>query len=317
MNAAQVAGVPEGTAVGDARKAMLYMAGFVALWAGIEFIAAKPLQDFSPYQVVWTRYAVHLLLMLAVWGRRDPARLWRTGRRGYHLARSLLMLGMPASWVLALQTGVAPDAIMHVFWTSPLLMLALAWLLLRERPGPPVWIATSVAMAGAYLLHRPGGLDTMRVLGFPLAMALSFSLYVVMTRSLRSEPTLVNLFYTALGVFLALTPAVPQLWRTPGLLEALTMVCIGVFGWLTLWMLDRAVAEAPVSVSAPVIYLQPLVVAAIVVSGGLGIGVSPKRLAVGTMLIGGAVVYLLLRAQRVVHFAARPAYAGSRPSQES
>ena len=43
-----------------------------------------------------------------------------------------------------------------------------------------------------------------------VAMALSFSAYVAMTRSLSSEHVLANLFYTALGVFLALTPLMPM-----------------------------------------------------------------------------------------------------------
>ena len=82
------------------RRAMLLMLGFVTLWALIEAMAAHVLRRYSPYQVVWTRYAVHLLLMLLVWGWRQPATLWRTGRPVFQLARSLLMLGMPASWII-------------------------------------------------------------------------------------------------------------------------------------------------------------------------------------------------------------------------
>ncbi|MGQ3076253.1 MAG: hypothetical protein ACT7A5_34725, partial [Ferrovibrionaceae bacterium] len=60
------------------RRAILLMLAFVLLWAGIEAMAANVLRHYSPYQVVWTRYAVHLALMLALWGWREPASLWQT-----------------------------------------------------------------------------------------------------------------------------------------------------------------------------------------------------------------------------------------------
>ena len=48
------------------RRAMVYMAGFAFFWAVVEALAAGILRDYSPYQVVFTRYVVHMLLMLAV-----------------------------------------------------------------------------------------------------------------------------------------------------------------------------------------------------------------------------------------------------------
>lgn len=286
--------------VRDGHRAMGYMVGFVLLWAAIEALGARHLGRYSPYQVVWTRYGVHLTLMLLVWGRHDPARLWRTRRIGYQIARSMLMLGMPVSWIVSIELGVPPDTIMDVFWLSPLLILALSWMLLHERTHVPLWIATAVALCGAYLLHEPGHLEPLRLMAFPLAMAFCFSLYVVMTRSLRGEPVHVNLFYTALGVFVALTPAMPWLWTTPEPLDALIMAAIGVLGWLALWMLDRAAATAPVSVSAPFAYLQLAAFAAIAAMGGLTNDHSPRRMALGLLLIGGVAFYVWMRVQRLV-----------------
>lgn len=281
------------------RRAMLLMAAFATLWAAIEALGGLVLHRYSPYQVVWVRYAVHLAVMLAVWGWRQPRSLLGTRRPVFQLARSLLMLGMPAAWVVGMQSGMAPTTLMCVFWLNPLLLLLLAWIFLHERIAAHLWIATLVAACGAVALHPPGGLETVTLLVLPLAMALCFSLYVVMTRSLRTESTKTNLFYTALGVFLALTPTMPGLWVTPEPLDALIMCAIGVLGLAALYLIDRMAAAAPVSVSAPFAYLQIAAAAAIALVAGMESHLSVRRIVVGLLLIVGAALYLWLRELRL------------------
>jgi drug/metabolite transporter (DMT)-like permease len=278
---------------------MLLMASFAALWAAIEALGAVVLHRYSPYQVVWVRYAVHLAVMLAVWGWRQPRSLLGTRRPVFQLARSMLMLGMPASWIIGMQSGMAPSTLMCLFWLNPLLILLLAWLFLHERISAPLWLATAGAACGAVILHPPGGLEAVALLALPLAMALCFSLYVIMTRSLRTESTMTNLFYTALGVFLALTPAMPGLWVMPQPLDALVMGAIGVLGLAALYLLDRMAAAGPVSVSAPFAYLQIVAAAAITLMAGMELHFSVRRIVVGALLIVGAALYLWLRESRM------------------
>ena len=96
------------------RRSMLLMITFVALWTLVEATAANLLNKYTAYQIVWTRYAVHLALMLALWGWRDPASLWRTRRPGFQIARSSLMMVMPVSWFLGSQSGVPMGTTMRV-----------------------------------------------------------------------------------------------------------------------------------------------------------------------------------------------------------
>lgn len=236
------------------RRAYLLVVAFVALWAVVETIAHHVVFRYSPFQVVWTRYAVHLLLMLAIWAR-TPAALWRTRRPGYQLGRSLLMLVMPGSWALAMAGGTPGNVIMALFWVSPVMVLLLAAWLLGERPGALSWAATIAGYAGVLLTFRPP-LPAGSQLLLPLLMGLSFSLYVVLTRPLRFEATRVNLFYSALGVFLVLTPLMPRVWQAPPLHDVAIFIVIGVLGYLALWCVDRFAALAPVSLTAPVLYLH-------------------------------------------------------------
>jgi drug/metabolite transporter (DMT)-like permease len=274
------------------RRSLLLMVAFVALWAAVEAAAGHLHHAYSPYQVVWTRYAVHLTLMLAVWGLSEPISLVRTGRPVFQIARSLLMLGMPCSLIIALSHGVDQGTVLAIFWLSPLLIFAFAKILLGERASLALWLAAACASAGAILLVGPGSLPAPLLLIFPAGMAITFSLYVVMTRSLRSERTRANLFYTALGVFLALCPVMPRLWVTPTVHDLLVLVTIGVVGFAALWALDRTAADAPVSASAPLTALQA------VFSAGTGAGFSNLHFNLGTvgaLLIGGVALYLFWR----------------------
>lgn len=279
----------------DHRRAILMMLAFVALWAAVEVLAGGVLSRYSPYQVVWTRYAVHLALMLAVWGWREPLVLLRTRRPVFQLARSLLMLGMPASWIVGMQAGVHIGTLMTLFWLSPLFIMALARILLGEPLHAPLWAAAVAGFVGSLILHQPAPVDRVELLVYPVGMALCFSLYVVMTRSLRNEDVRANLFYTALGVLIALTPAMPAVWTTPLLHDLLAMVGVGVLGFLALFALDRMASAAPVSISAPFAYLQIAFLFLIATLAGMELEHTLRRTVAGLLLIVGAALFLWLR----------------------
>jgi drug/metabolite transporter (DMT)-like permease len=176
---------------------------------------------------------------------------------------------------------------------SPLLILAIARFTLREKVPPAVWSVTFAACVGAALLTGVHSFPHLRQLVFPLGMGLSFGLYVVMTRSLQTESLRANLFYTALGVFLALTPVIPHLWVTPGLHDAAILVSVGVLGFLVLLALDRAASLAPVSQSAAATCAQVGFVA--LLAWGFGKIVPSAWMLVGLAVLGVALATLWAR----------------------
>jgi drug/metabolite transporter (DMT)-like permease len=91
-------------------------------------------------------------------------------------------------------------------------------------------------------------------LALPIVMALSFSLYVVMTRQLHTEPVMTNLLYTALGVFIALTPFIPSQWVMPSPRDAFLLAGVGAVGLVALYALDRAASHSAVTTSIPMLY---------------------------------------------------------------
>jgi drug/metabolite transporter (DMT)-like permease len=263
------------------RRGMLWMIAFVALWALVETLAGWLRHPYSPYQVIWARYGSHLAIMLAIWGWSEPAVLMRTGRPVLQIARSLLMLIMPAAWILALQHGLTPEAVLAVFGVAPLMIGAFATMLLKERPTLGIWVSAAIVSIGALFCLSLDTRPSLIAVAAALTASASFSLYVVLTRMLRGESLHANLFYTALGVFAVLSFFLPTIWVMPTPNDALVMILIGAFGLLALLALDRAAQAAPVSTGGAMVDTRLLVLA-----GGIVVGVHPDlHIAVGVATI--------------------------------
>ncbi|MBL8163038.1 MAG: DMT family transporter [Anaerolineae bacterium] len=227
------------------------------LWASVEVLGELLPPGTSPYQTVWMRYFTHLLFMLVVFGPRFRTRLVRTSRLKLQLFRSLLMLGMPFFYIQAiLSAHMTLKNVNAIFWIAPLLVIGLAVFILREPVSPNRWFATLIACGGAMILLRPDrGIITINAL-LPLGMALCFSLYRVLTRELRTDNSITNLFYTAFGVFFPLTLLIPLFWQSLTLETLMPMVTIGLVGFAALFFVDKAYEAAPASVLAPFIYSE-------------------------------------------------------------
>jgi drug/metabolite transporter (DMT)-like permease len=236
---------------------MALMAASAAGWVVLEAVIGARLERAYPLmQVVWCRYAAHLLILVVLFGWVRPSRLWRTSRPGFQFARSMLMVLMPASFVLGLFAAVPPVTIWAVFWSCPLIALLFARRFLAERVPVVAWWACGAGLVGALAsIPNPHGPSPIQLVP-PLIMGASLAGYVVMTRVLRSEPVVANLFYTAAGAFVVLTPLTVAHWVTPTLRDAVLLAGIGAVGLLSLLALDRATARAPVSVVVPMMFVQ-------------------------------------------------------------
>lgn len=211
----------------------------------------------TSYEVVWGRYAVHILFMLVVLGPRYKTTLVKTDRLGLQILRSLTMFAMPACFLVAAQHMPAND-IWAVYWTSPMVMLALSTWVLREPAGLTRWIAAVVGFVGMQLVFRPdaGIFNPAVVLAF--GVGVSISLHLMFSRILRHNHPLTSLFHTALWVFIVLSFIVPPLWIAPSLRNLVGIVIIGLVGALTLYVLARAGELAPIPVVAGFAYTEAI-----------------------------------------------------------
>jgi drug/metabolite transporter (DMT)-like permease len=279
-------------------RGVLLCLGALFLFSALD-ATAKHLSAFLAVPLlVWARYLVHLLIMVATVLPRQGRHLVATGRpwlmalRGVTLA-GVTLLGQFALYALPLAETTA------LIFVAPLLVALLAGPLLGEQVGRRTWFATVAGFAGVLLIARPGGSLAAVGVACALAAALCYAAYQILTRKLvASEPPLRLLFHTALFGTLVMSPAVPIFWdgRLPTVGQGLLVVSLGIYGGLGHFLLIRAFAETPASLLSPLLYVQ-LVWAALL--GWLIFDQLPDLPAIfGMLIIGASGLSLALRRQR-------------------
>lgn len=241
---------------------ILFICAAAMGWAFLEWLGTW-IQGTSPYQVVWTRYCAHLLVLGLIVGVRRPGRLIKTSRPFLQVFRSLLMLAMPICFVTAARRGMDVKDVWAITWMAVPVVMGFAVLILREQFLMREWLVTAAGLLGVWLTLRPPWPHSLLSICLAFGAAFSLGLYVVLTRLLRTEYTGTNLFHTAIWVFIPLSFYMPVIWQTPSLNVVTTMIAIGIVGLALLFFMDRALSYAPATVVAPFLFTECLWTAAL------------------------------------------------------
>lgn len=259
---------------------------------------AKYLAAYYPVPaIVWARYFVHLLVMVAVLGPGMRARLWRTVNLRLQVVRGIVLTAATLLFFNALGLGMPLAEAASISFLAPLFIAILAGPLLRERVRARTWLALAGGFAGALLIIRPGSALFTWIALLPVGTALMNALYQIFTRKLAGKDEVVtSLFYPALvgSIIVPLAfPAALTLPREP--MHAAMFVAVGALGGLGHFLLIRAYSYAPATVIGPFVYAQLLSVMAL---GWLVFDQLPDLASIAGMLIIVGSGLLLLHAYR-------------------
>jgi drug/metabolite transporter (DMT)-like permease len=249
--------------------------------------------EYSVVQVVWARYAFAVPVILATARPAAWPGLLRCERPMLQAVRGTLPLLASAAVIVGLGLMPLADATAITF-ASPLLVAALSAPLLGEKVPFDSWIGVACGFAGVLIIVRPGAGTIAWAALLPLATALLFALYQVLTRLVsRGDDPAVTLAWTvAVGLALT-TPLLPFQWHPVGGADWLLLGLSGVLFGLGQFLLIRAFAMAPAAVLAPFTYVQ---IVAAVAFGVVVFGDVPDLWAtVGTAVLVLAGVYVARR----------------------
>lgn len=243
---------PTGSDTG-ARHAILLMIAaifcFTLMDAGVKALAPR----VGVLPSLWARYAGQMLLvfLLVLPRLRQVA---QTNMPGLQILRSLMLMGATAFYFLGLSLIPITEAA-ALMSVNPVLITLGAGLFLGERLGPRRLFGIAVALCGAVLVIRPGSDVFSTAALAPLAAAVCYSGYALLTRRVGSgEDVWTSLFYTGLVGTLVLSCVVPFAWVTPdGPALLLMMVVIG-FGTVGQLCLIRAFSQGEAAMLAPYSY---------------------------------------------------------------
>lgn len=224
----------------------------------------------SIWVMSWTRYVVHLLLVLALVLPSRGAGVFRSVRPRMQILRGVLMLLATLSFFTTLQYLPQAEAT-AINFLAPLIMLALAPWVLKEPGRISRWVAAMVGFVGVLIIIRPSaGLDPAgTILG--LITACLFAAQFIVTRRVAIDNPFTTLIWSGVIGSIGLSAIIPfVLAKAMPVLLALSawqwliLISTGFWGALGHLLQIQAYRMAPASMLAPFVYLQ------IISAAGLG-----------------------------------------------
>ena len=185
-------------------------------FASMDAIAKWLVADYPIGQMMWIRYGIFCVFAWLVVRRRGGLRAsFRTTRPWLQGGRALLAVIESAVFVLAFR--YLPLADTHaIAATSPLIVIALGALFLGEKVDTARWLAVLAGFSGVLLIVRPGFRTLDWPLLIPLAGALMWGGYQILTRlSARTDSPDTTLVWSAFAAFAATSFIGPFEWHWP------------------------------------------------------------------------------------------------------
>jgi len=225
--------------------------------AGLDTLSKHLVLKYPVGFVVWTRYCLQTLMVMAIFGGRMGFRLARTRAFRMQVLRGALMVTSTVAMVMAFRSMPLAAATAIVFVT-PAFVTVLAILLLNETITVPRVAAVGAGMLGVLLIVRPGSAVFQPAATFPLVAALAVAIYQVLTRKLAGEDARTSIFYASAVGAAVLSCAAP--WRgatvETGWLDVGELAAVAALATLGHFLLIRALQRAPASGLAGIGYVQ-------------------------------------------------------------
>jgi drug/metabolite transporter (DMT)-like permease len=246
----------------------------------------------------------------------------RTNRTFGHLGRGALSVAGMSTNFLALTRLPLADVTALQF-ASPLITVALAAFILKERVRIFRWTAVLVGFGGVIVMLIPhfdmnhyaaAGAAAAAAVGSAFAIFSAFcnAGTVIQTRRLtQSETTSSIVFYFSLVCALAGAVTLPFAWYTPTAMELTGLIALGVLGGIAHIFLTESYRHATASVIAPFDYSAMLWA---LLLGYWMFGELPSPLVyVGAIIVAGAGLIVIWRERRLGLQRAREAQGPRRP----
>jgi drug/metabolite transporter (DMT)-like permease len=284
----------------------------------------RQLGDVAPVgQLVFFRSACAIPPVLIIYALRgELMTAVRTRRPLGQLGRGALSVAGMFTNFSALTRLPLADAT-AISFASPLITVALAAVILKERVRLYRWSAVLVGFAGVIVMLIPhfelgryanAGAESVATVGSIFAITAAFcnAGTVIQTRRLaQSETTSSIVFYFSLVTALAGAVTLPFAWHTPTGSELVMLVSLGVFGGIAHIFLTESYRLATASVIAPFDYSAMLWA---LLLGYWVFGELPSALVyLGASIVAGAGLFVIWRERQLGLQRAREAEGPRRP----
>ena len=236
-------------------KGILWQIIGMLFFGSMDAVSKHLTSSLPVIEILWVRYLFFALFgfLLAVY--YSGLRGLRTSIPFLQIARGLALVFEIVLFTYAFRYLPLADA--HVMAASvPLIVLALAVPILKERVGHRRWFAVVLGFLGVLIILRPGFGNWQPILFLPLLGAFGFAVYLVLTRMAAKFDTIgTSAFYTGVVGLSVLTIFLPLEWKTPTIEEWGWLLLASVLGLCGHISVIKALSIAEASVLQPFFYV--------------------------------------------------------------
>ncbi|MHA6345446.1 DMT family transporter [Roseivivax sp. CAU 1761] len=208
-------------------------------------------------QVVFVRYAVNFLLVLALFLPREGPGILRSNAPRVQALRACCLFGSTICNFTALQY-LPITVTTTIMFAGPIAVTLLAIPLLGETVGLHRLGAVCVGFVGVLVVMQPWGAEFHPAMLLVL-MAMTFaSLYFILTRKLAGVDSNATMQIWASGLAtICLAPFALAVWQWPDrAVDFIPLALLGVFGGVGHILATFAHRLADASILAPIVYIQ-------------------------------------------------------------
>ncbi len=236
-------------------RGVLAMFVAVAAFSFMDALLKLFAAHYPPLQVSAIRALASLPFVLAPLAWRGRLAELRPVRVLPHLLRGLLGVVMLGTFVYALR-GQSMADVYSLYMAAPLLIVALAALLLGERVDSGRWLAILAGLAGVMVILQPTGTGLGWLAGLAaVASALCYALGVIVARVMtRTERSSTMVFSFLLVVALVCGAISLPGWVSIQDAHWPWILAVGVLGTIGQHGITEAFRHAPASTVAPIEY---------------------------------------------------------------
>lgn len=234
-----------------------YLLTATVVLGGLDTLAKSLGGTYPLVELVWARYAVHIVLAIAIFGRSMGTQLIRSRCLRLQLFRSFALLTTTAMYFLSLQFLPLAETAAITF-AAPSITIMLARPLLHERVSRQSAIAAVVGFFGVVAVIQPFSTPFGLVVLLPLGAAFASSLYAIATRAIGGrDSTATSWFFSGIAGFVATSFMLPVVWVPPsGAIDLGLLLLLGALGGGGHYLLIKAYERTQASVLAPLAYLE-------------------------------------------------------------
>jgi len=185
------------------------------------------------------------------------------------------------------------------YLACPIFVTALSALVLREQVGWRRWTAILIGFGGVLIALRPSAQTISWPAMIALGGSLSFSLLLLITRSLRATPDLVMATSQFVGTFVLGALMSPFGWVTPDAGSLALFAAAGCISVTALVCVNRSLKLAPASVVVP--YQYSMIIWAVMFGIAVFGDVPHPATVIGAAIIIAAGLYIFLRERKLGH----------------